>query len=326
MINTSTHRSFGRYTWLFTLLLLVSGSTAANDGVDDHAPLFERVSRWLPGELNLSVSGGTRYEDNLIVDALDSVSRTSDIATLSSLNLSYKNDLTGFDRVKIGYNLEQRRFEKQSTFDLQTGYGFIDYSHNFGDIRIGTTVDMTIADLGGARLLESQQAGLYGSRMAMKKLYLRGGVGYKQTDFARALHRASESGRITVDGYYFIDGANKYIGVSYLFETEDAQLDRFDYNASSLTLRYSKRMPWSARRAVTLKADWRYQYREYVFPTPSISAPRKDHRHRWRIGLGTPITNAIDIELKYEHRDYASNLEALDLADNRFEARLTLTM
>lgn len=326
MVGTPINRSLICYTRLFTLFFAISESAVANDGVGDRAPFLERVFHWVPGELSLSLSGGVLYEDNLILEELDRVSRKPDITMLSSISLGYLSDVTGFDRVKLGYHSEQRQFQNPSSLDLQTQYGFVDYSHNFDGLRIGTIVDTTVADLGDARLLGSHQAGLYGASMAMTKLYVRGGIAYKQTEFSSASRLASETGKVAVDAYYFLQGVDEYIGLSYFFEIEDAQLDRLDYSANSLTLGYSRRLPWFERNAVTLKADWRFQYRQYLFPTPSISAPREDHRHRWRVRLNAPLTNMIDIEVKYEHRNYSSSLESLNLADDRFEVQLVLTL
>lgn len=325
MINRLAHHSPNSCRWLLTWVFVASGYAAADDEPDGRIPLDSRLFHGLPSQLSLSVSGGLRYEDSLMVEETDSISRQSDVAVQSSLDVGYKNDITGSDRIKVGYHFEQRQFQNQTNFDLLTHYGFVDYSHNFGDIRVGATIDTTIAELGGANLLDSQQAGLYGSGMATKKLYLRVGTIYKQTEFSKAPDRSSETGKIEANVYYFLQEANEYLGVGYLFETEKTQLDSFDHDANNLTLKYNKKLLFE-RGSVNLKADLRFQHREYVVPTPSISAPRKDYRYRWRVRLEAPVTKSIDIELKYEHREYFSNLELLDFVGDSVVVRLILKL
>jgi len=278
------------------------------------------------GDLSLAVSAGARFEDNLVVEELDRADSESDIASVAQADLGYQWDITEADRFKTGYKFEQRSFAERSEFDLQLHYGFVDYSHELGGLRLGTNLDATLAKLDGDRLLDNRQASLYASGLARPKLFVRGAVSFQETDFARASDRASESGRFSSAAYYFLDGADEYVNLSYRFEREDARAGEFDFDAHRVSLGYTKRFHLSERRSVRLRADWRFENRDYDNVTPSIGEQRDEDRQRWRLRLDAPITKALSLELKYEHRDYSSNLDALDFTDNRVQALVSLQL
>jgi len=278
------------------------------------------------GDLSLAVSGGARFEDNLVVEELDRSDSESDIASVARADLDYQWDITSEDRFKAGYNFEQRSFAERSEFDLQLHYGFVDYSHEFGGLRLGTNLDATLAKLDGDRLLDNRQASLYASGLARPKLFLRGAVSVQDTDFARASGRASDSGRVSSAAYYFLDGADEYLNLSYRFEREDALDGEFDFDAHRVSIGYTKRFHLSESRSFRLRADWRFENRDYDNVTASIGARRDEDRQRWRLRLDAPVTQRLSVELKYEHRNYSSNLDALDFTDNRVQALLSVQL
>jgi hypothetical protein len=224
----------------------------------------------------------------------------------------------------MGYTHEQRRYEDRPAFDLAIHYGSIDYSHDFGGFKLGTTLDTTVANLSGASLLDSQRAGVYGSRLLGTRFWVRTALNYKSTDFTSVLARSSDAGEFTADAYYFVAGASEYIGLTYRFQVENARANHYDFSTNDLTLRYIKDVNFTKRYAVTFKADWRYQYQSYASAAPGNAEPRLEHRDRGRISLTAPITDYAQVELKYEYREHRANIESLSLTDNRAEARVIL--
>ena len=278
------------------------------------------------GDVSLTVSAGARVEDNLVVEELDRSDSESDVAGVAQADLGYQLDITDADRLKAGYRFEQRSFAERSEFDLQLHYGSVDYSHELGGLRLGANLDATLAKLDQERLLDNRQASIYASGLARPKLFVRAALSFQETDFASASERASESGRFSSAAYYFLDGADEYFNLSYRFEREDAQAGEFDFDAHRISIGYTKRFHLSERQSLRLRADWRFENRDYDNVTPSIGERRDEDRQRWRLRLDAPITKILSVELKYEHRNYSSNLDALDFTDNRIQALLSVQL
>lgn len=272
---------------------------------------------------NLSVSAGARYEDNLVVEELDSVSRESGSAWVGSVDLDLEHELRGARKIGAGYFLERRGFDQHPAYDLDLHYGYAELTQGFGPLSVSARLDGSVAYLGGERLLENHQFGLELSRLLNRSWYLRGKAAFKQTDILRAPERNNDDARLLVAGYYFLDGTAHYLSASYRVNAKRAVQSRFDYDAHRFGLLYNRRLSdWAI-----LKLDWRYEERLYLSSasTPA-SGQRLDERQRWRARLEVPIGERIELELRYEHRDNASNLASVDYTDNRLEARVTLQL
>ncbi|WP_111642511.1 porin family protein [Marinimicrobium alkaliphilum] len=273
--------------------------------------------------VDLSVSAGARYEDNLVVEELDAVSRQSGVARVGSVDLDVAHEWAGGRRIGAGYFMELRRFEEYPSYDLDLHHGYGNLSQRLGPVRWTTRLDGSVAHLGGERLLENRQIGLQLSGLAGRSVYLRGGLAFKQTDLLRAPQRNNDDTRADLAGYYFLDGTAHYLSVNYRFNAKRAEQSRFDYDAHRFGIMYNRRLS----RWATLKLDWRYEERQYLSDASTpVSGPRLDERQRWRGRLEIPLGERLELELRYEHRDYASNLASVDYTDNRLEARFTLEL
>lgn len=286
---------------------------------EEASPLWSSVRE----TVDLSVSAGARYEDNLVVEELDSVARQSGSAWVGAVDLDLARELDGGRRVGGGYFLEQRRFEQHSNYDLDLHYGYGNLSQRLGSVRWTTRLDGSLAYLGGRRLLENRQLGLELSGLVNQSWYLRGELAFKQTELLTAPERSNNDSRAQLAGYYFLDGTAHYLSANYRINAKRAEQFQFDYDAHRFGVLYNRRLSsWA-----TLKLDWRYEERHYLSnaSTPA-SGPRLDERQRWRVRLEIPFSEALELELRYEHRDNSSNLASVDYTDNRAEARFSLQL
>lgn len=318
-------RSFHRRRWVsFPALLpllcvapLAQGAEPTSS--EDPSPFWREVR----DTVDLSVSAGARHEDNLVVEELDSVSRESGSAWVGSVDLDVEHELEAGPRLGAGYFMEQRRFEQHPRYDLGLHYGYGNLSQRWGPVRWTTRLDGSVAYLGGSRLLENRQWGLGASGLVNRSLYLRGEVAFKQTDLLRAPERNNDDSRAQWAGYYFLDGTAHYVSANYRLSAKRAVQPRYDYDAHRFGLLYTRRLP----RWATLKLDWRYEERQYLSASSTHEdGARLDKRQRWRARLEVPLGDRMELELRYEHRDYASNLASVDYTDNRLEARFTLQL
>ena len=273
-----------------------------------------------PDGLALSVGGGLRFEDNLVVDSLDISSTESDFAAVGNLDLTYQNRVGKSTDLRTGYVLEQRRFFTERDFDLQLHYGFLDLSRELSGITAGALVDATHARLGGKSLLNKQKLSGYVADLVTPELYARGSLGLETTDLSSAQGRDNNSQRLDASAFYFLDSTRQYLTFKARYKQSQADDSVLDYGAWRIRVGYVERVTLGNDQPVRIRADWRYEERRYDKRDPALGGiKRRDDRIRWRLRLDTPVNDSVSLQMKLEHRDYNSNNAALDFNDNRFE-------
>lgn len=279
-----------------------------------------------PDNLELSVAGGVRFEDNLVVESIDIVSAEKDVALVGELNLDYKDDIWKDTRLRTGYSLSQRLFRQEDEFNLQSHYGFVDLSRNLSEVTAGTVVDIAYASIGGNSLLNKQGISGYLSDLTTENAYWRASAGFDQTHFDRDSGRSNIGQHVDFSGFYFIDGPRQYFTFDYRYNQEQADSSVYDYYFNRIKLGYVRRLTLADNRPVRVRLDWRYELRRYENLDPILNAKRRDDRGRWRIRMDTPISKNVSFQLKYEHRNYSSNNASLDFNDNRIEVLVELQL
>lgn len=313
-----------------SLGLIVSPGFSAgvtDPGDNGNAPTFwQSLRAQAPDDLELSVAGGFRYEDNLVVESIDVISTEADVALLGELNLDYQARPWNGAKIRTGYAFSQRLFLQEDEFDLQTHYGFIDLSRRLSDVTAGAVVDLTHASVGGNSLLDKQGIRGYLSDLATRKIYWRADVGLDQTSIDSRAGRSNNGQRLDLAGFYFIDGPGHYIVIRYRYNQQQADSDLYDYYGNRFNPGYVKRFTIAQSQPVRIRLDWRYELRRYEQFDPGLGAKRRDDRERWRLRIEAPVNEALSLQLKYEYRNYRSNSPALDFDDNRIEVLLELTL
>jgi hypothetical protein len=323
---------------LLTGLALVASPTVSaqvsetEDKADEARPWESLLARGqsildrAPDNLELSVGGGLRFEDNLVVDSLDVSSPESDFAAVGTLDLTYEDTVGSSTDLRTGYVFEQRRYFEERDFDLQLHYGFVDLSRELSGITAGILVDATYARLGGESLLTKQKVSGYVADLVTPELYARGGLALETTDLKSAEGRDNNGRRLDASAFYFLDGIRQYLTFKTRFEQSRADDSVFDYSARRISIGYVERVTLGNDRPVRVRADWRYEERRYDETDPSLNARRRDDRMRWRLRLDTPVNDSVSLGMKLEHRDYESNNAALDFNDNRVELMVEVTL
>ncbi|TGN40409.1 surface lipoprotein assembly modifier [Marinobacter confluentis] len=276
--------------------------------------------------LEASVAGGLRFEDNLLVDSLDVSSPESDFAAVGNLDLTYRDKVRKNIDLRFGYALEGRRYFQEDDFDLQLHYGYLDLSRDLSGITAGAIVDATYARIGGEALLNKQKLSGYLSDLVTRDLYIRGSLGLENTDFSGQQGRDNKGQRLDASGYYFLNGTNRYLTVSARYNQRQASDSVFDYNARRISFGYVERMTLADDWPIRVRADWRYEKRRYDETDPALGVRREDDRTRWRLRMDAPVSDSVTVELKYEHRNYSSDNPALDFDDNRIEVMLEVAL
>lgn len=280
----------------------------------------------VPDNLELSVVGGLRFEDNLVVDSLDVSSPDSDVAAVGGLELAYEDTVGEDTDLRTGYVFEQRRYFNERDFDLQLHYGYADLSRELSGITAGALIDATYARLGGSSLLSKQRLSGYFADLVIPELYARGGLGLETTELSSSPGRDNNSQRVDASAFYFLDGTRQYLTFKARYKQSQADDSVFDYGARRISVGYVERITLGDDRPVRVRADWRYEQRRYDETDPALNARRRDDRARWRLRVDTPVNDSVTLEMKLERRNYDSNNAALDFNDNRIEVMVEIAL
>ena len=273
-------------------------------------------------EFTVELGAGVQYDDNVTVDEIDQATNIGDFAALFDIGLDYEREFGQGTELTLGYDLSQRAYFDETDFDLQIHSGSIRIKHDFGDYNLGLSGREIYARLGGDGFLNIAQVQPYASGFITDILYLRGAYTFRDKAFEQREDRDATVHMGELDGYFFLDGASRYLLLGYRFENEDTNAPQFDFDGHNFKVRYSHEFELAAQQ-LEFNAGWRYEQRNYSNITPSIGVKRDDDRHRLRAGLELFLTNRLTAGVEYQYRDYSSNLPAADYNENRVTVDLS---
>jgi hypothetical protein len=280
-----------------------------------------------PGEsfelpFSVTVAAGFEYDSKVTVEELDITGNVSDFAAVLDLDLDYLKRFEQGTDVRAGYSLSQKNYFDETDFDLQIHNLSFDLKQNFEDFDAGLQNYNVLARLDNQQLLRFHHFSPYFTSFLTRRLYVRGAYFYRDKTFEDNPDRDADVHAGDLDLYFFIDGIRNYIVAGLRYENEDTLADEFDFKGQQFELRYSRRLDWYGDRPVRLRADWRYENRDYQSVTPSIGVKRDDTRQRWRLRLDLPVSEKLTTLLTYQYRSHSSNLASADFSDHRFEVQL----
>jgi hypothetical protein len=280
----------------------------------------EREPFQLP--FSVTVAAGLEYDSKVTVEELDIAGTVSDFAAVFDLDLDYLKRFDQGTDFRAGYSLSQKNYFDETDFDLQLHNLSFDLKQNFEDFDVGLQNYNVLARLDNQQLLRFHHVSPYFTSFLTRRLYVRGAYFYRDKTFEDNPDRDADVHAGDVDLYFFIDGVRNYVVAGLRFEDEDTLADEFDFRGQQFELRYSRRVALYGDRPVRIRADWRYENRDYQSVTPSIGVKRDDSRQRWRLRLDLPVSEKLTTLLTYQYRSHSSNLPSADFSDHRFEVQL----
>jgi hypothetical protein len=257
------------------------------------------------------VGVGAEYDSNVSVDELDATVNESDYAMTMDAELQVKRQLSDTIDVSLSYDFSQALYKEFSRLDRQTHLFGADLEVDLAKVNTGLSLYYINSRLDGNAFLEYYRASPYVSGFLAKKWFARGAYVYSDKTIENRPERDAESHAGEMDLYYFRRGLRSYFNLGYKFKDEDANADRYDYEAHNLKLRYVHRLELLSRM-VKLELSWRYEDRDYSSITPGLGEKRADERHRWKADAEIPILEQGAIQLYYGYGDYDSNYEPVD--------------
>jgi len=266
-------------------------------------------------EFSASIEIGGEYDSNVGVIELDQSTDEGDYAALvdAELGLEWKpaNRLT----LKGGYDFSGKAYAERSDFNQQVHRAFADASWDFDIVETGISYNHAIALLDGEEFLTLQQTSFYAGRLFADRYYVRAAADRREKQFEGQPDRDASANIIGADAFVFFNKARSFVTLGVATETEDADVDAFDYEGLKLKARVTNKFELAGLSS-RFSVGGRYEDRDYEAITPLIDAVREDERKSVELGLDTALTEALSLTGKYEYADYSSNLPSADYSEN----------
>lgn len=286
-------------------LALANGSSLAADEA------VQRDTR----SVSFEVGTGVQYDSNVAVLDLDTSANAGDVAALLELGASYRTRQPGPVGLQVGYNYSQTMHEDFGAFDVGIHRASANLSLDLDKLDAGAMVQYAHALLDGDEFLVLTQYSPYVSKLIGSRLFLRFAYAYSDKDFATNPGRDARADSVSADSFVFLNGLDTYLVFGLRHDVEDALDAQFDYTGHRLRAQLVKRVP-AGQRKLTLKAQLRYELRDYDNPTLSIGERRNDRRYQLEVTGDLPIGDRVIASMGYKRADNRSNLPAVDFDED----------
>ncbi len=279
--------------------------------------MAENESTWLT-----KLKVGASYDDNVVVEQLDTKPGRADMAALFGVSTEYRFVNSNTEKLSIGYDFSQSLHATVKAFDIQShdvsfsnstrvGKATIDMSYTFYHLLLGgrNLLDMQVTDPGILFPLTSQ-------------VFVRGAYLYMDKSFHDATGRNASHHQPELDAFYFFDHARAYVLLGGDYEIENAKGAEFTYQGYAL--KASLQLPMNIlSRAGKVTAAYTYLHRNYENITASIGTKRYELRSTIKIGAKIPIRDRLNLLLDYQYVDRKSNLPIANYTENVVDGALS---
>lgn len=265
---------------------------------------------------------GYKYDSNVAVLELDTTSGESDTALQTEAGISAKWRPAKPFSVTLRYNFNDTSHADFSAFDLTIHRVSADLTYDFEALDVGFLYHDIHARLDDDGFLDIQQVNPYVSYRMHKKLLLRAGYAHSEKSFLSNAGRVADNDGLSVDGYWFVDGLNRYVVMGLKVAREDAVDSQFNYRSDRIKLQFSQRLEaWE--KPMTMKLRTQYEVRDYDNVTESLGAPREDKRFRAGVSTELELTEWLGVEGSAEFANNQSNLASVDFSEKVYTLNLS---
>ena len=269
-----------------------------------------------PHSFDGRLGAGYESDSTVIVDAIDSMSDSANIARTWQVNLNYDYQHDEEDKLSLSLNHITRNFEDDNQFDSRLLILSGTYSHDYERHTVGVRNQLIRSTLSSEDFLNTEQISPYISFFIGRQWFLNVSFTYADKIIKTNNERSAISYEMSTDVYYFFKGVNHYLLFGYRSRDEEAKDDLFNYDSSQLRVSWLKKVHfWNMPQKFRL--NWRYQNRTYEDVIhPDINAFREDNRRQWEAEWEMSISDDIKATFSYRRNEQDSNLATASYDQN----------
>ncbi len=258
---------------------------------------------------------GGEYDTNVTIDELDTSIRQGDYALTLDGKVGLRKHFTPDADLRLNYDFSQDMFQEFSELNRQSHILGANLGVKMQPVDAGLSMFYVNSLLDGRGFLELYRISPSLSGFINRKVFSRAAFVFADKRIEDRSERDAQTHTGELDLYYFARGLRSYFNFGYRFKTEDANLERLDYQAHAAKLRYIRRIDLGSK-VLKLELAYRYEERDYSGITPGIGGgegdERRDERHRWLADIEYPLTSNSALQVYAGYSDYKSNFEVSD--------------
>jgi hypothetical protein len=162
-------------------------------------------------------------------------------------------------------------------------------------------------------------AKLFGNRVYLRAAYIT-----SSKDYDLLSTRNADGVAARFDTYLLLHGMDHFVSLGLQQGNEDAVDDQLDFETMQATLAYGYKLRLPLMQ-LNLKAQVRYEQRDYTNVTETIEARRDDTRLRTSLVAAIPFNDHVQLTGSIERTDNESNLESAVIEKMGYGIGLKLT-
>lgn len=276
-----------------------------------------------PARYSAQLSVGGEYDSNVTIDELDTSSREADHALVAGAKVGVRKQATELLDFGLSYDFSQTSYNEFTRLNRQTHILGGNVGYKMDKVDSGLSFYYINSMLDGDGFLELYRISPSITGFLSRRWYARGAWVYSDKHITSNAERDADSHGLEGDLYFFHRGLRSYVNAGYRFRKEDASLERLDYRAHSVKLRYIRRIDL-AQLQIKTELSFRYEDRDYDGITPGLESARTDRRQRWQLDMELPAGKRGAIQLYASYGDYESNFQAADYRQGMVGGRYIL--
>lgn len=257
----------------------------------------------------LDAAAGVEYDSDVGLVELDRKSGEADSATIATAGLDMTVTTGNPLSLRFAYDYSDTAYRQFSEFDLGLHHGHAEIMLNSRRFDASIATDRYEGVLNGDHYLALTQYSPSVSTFLGSRVYARGAFIASSKTYDDLSSRNASSGALRLDTYVLLDGMNRYVSLGWQQAREDAVDAELDFDSVQFALGYGQKITLPLMELM-LKANTRYEQRNYRNVTGSIDAHRKDTRLRGSLVAAIPFTDHIKLEGAIERADNRSNLDS----------------
>lgn len=260
-------------------------------------------------KFDFEATAGVESDSNVGIVELDNTSGEADRATVltagAKLSIPIGQPLT----LRVGYDYSDTSYEEFSEFDLGLHHALAEIAFSNRHIDLALTADRYAGVLDGEDYLTFDQVSPSVAKLIGKRIYLRAAYIESSKEYDQLSTRNADSSAARLDTYLLLNGMDHYLSLGLQQGNEDAIDDELDFDGMQASLGYGYKLRLPLMQ-LNLKAQLRYEQRDYANVTAAIDMRRDDTRLRKSLTASIPFNEHVHLTGSIEHTDNDSNLES----------------
>jgi hypothetical protein len=171
------------------------------------------------------------------------------------------------------------------------------------------TADRYEGVLDGEQYLSFDQLSPSLAKLFGNRVYLRAAYITSSKDYDVLSTRNADGVAARLDTYLLLNGMDHFLSLGLQQGNEDAVDDQLDFDTLQATLAYGYKLRLPLMQ-LNLKAQVRYEQRDYANVTEAIEMRRGDTRLRTSLVAAIPFNDHVQLTGSIERTDNESNLES----------------